>query len=230
MANLVLKSFLSSSTAVTSPVLGSAGTVRGTPSFTTAMKFATGMTTSSNSNNATFPCGVVGDKGCCEFFLKTIVNVTNGAPAGGGYPSLVGWKDNGSSNYIQISLYQAPYYFFIQMFNGGTGHAYQLAAGTWLANSINHIAVVWNTAGITGLGTKKVAVFLNNTEIASSTTGFGTYGTATGVLHVGTRENDTEHMEGSTMENIHWWQIDKTDFKDVINNRRGGLNDQVIIC
>jgi hypothetical protein len=222
----VLYSRLGAIGQVTTPVIGSAGSEIGSPSYA-SVKFGNGLSTLTGGGSVglTFPFSYTG-KHTFDFWYKPNFDYN----AGTGFLTLLHIPSI-SSGYLRIGFDKSTTDKFFTYVPDGTGAAkfVRWDQGAFSADDLIHIAWVVDKDGIDGSSNTQ-RFYVNGsaaTSIAGDTTEDGTiYSTSVGSLtqYIGKFSTANQTQDGGidNYKEYDYAKIDQSDRED----ERGGLNDQ----
>ena len=202
-----LWSKLESDNDVTSPQIGSAGTVVGSPTYE-AVKFGNGILVNADGEGCYFPNSMIPhSKGALEFWLKLDWEMVNGAsPA-----DTQIFFDVGEEAGNRLTLYADASSLNLRVVPGG-----YIANDTTTdkaANAVFHIGVTWDNTGSDIGSSKTLRITVDDVETASVTDTW-TAGSFTNNLYLGVYAADqTLHLDGR-IDNIKIYDHCKLDFSD----------------
>jgi len=195
---------------VTSPQIGTGGSVIGSPTYPAA-KFNNGLLSDVDSEGCKFPTGANNinlDKGTIELWAKMKF-----APNHGAYHYF--WSFDDASNggvYLYFSYTEDD--FVARVRSGGASTIIATSAGlSWNVDDLLHVAVTWDREGNDIGASKTLALYVNNVEVASSTTTWAA-DTVLADLIVGLHGNETTLHSDMVIDNIKIHDVCKTDFSD----------------
>ena len=203
---------LESNSDITSPQTGPAGTLIGTPTYSTC-KFDNGVYINANNEGYKFQnigTTIAMNKGTVGCWLKTDYNVTNGAPSDGARHFILDYWINANNRIIL--------YFYLDAIKlirkvGGSDVILADTTSDWSAGDVVHLAVVWDKdAGFDGA--KTMALYVNGIQSASLTTALPACADSEDAyVHIGIQENGTYPTDG-VIDNLKIYDYCKTAFTD----------------
>jgi len=202
-ASLLLWSRMGAAGEITSPEVGEAGSITG--GAYVACKFDNGFEIDANSEYIRFDnSDVPTTKGRIEFWYKPYYDKDDSS-----YHTL--FRIDAAPHYIALRFdHNTDKLDFYIVGDGGTAQC--LWEPTWSANDLVHIAVVWDKdAGFDGA--KTIAIYVNNVQVASDTSAFGTPAWGANDLYVGNRAGNDRDADG-IIDNFKIWDDTATDFSD----------------
>lgn len=204
---LVLYSTLDDATSLSQPVVGSAATISGTPTFQ-AVKFNNGIYGANTGNNAYFTY-TTPSAFCIEFWCKALAASTTDGHI---------WAP-GATNYFEMQMFSNN--FYVSVYQSGFTSRY-LFPLTFSSSEVFHLLVVFDT----GAG-NKIRLFKNASEIS---VGSKALDSAWG--SVATRMQLFGVTAYGVSDNLKTWSnASATTIADInknINNKRHGLKDQLM--
>lgn len=195
---------------ITSPQLGTGGSVIGSPTYV-ASKFNNGILSDVNSEGckfSTFDNNINLNKGTIEFWAKMKF-----ASEDADYRCL--W-DFLNTSYGGIYLYYISTvdYFTVAVFSGGSQVlAINTPGMSWSVDDLIHFAVTWDREGNDIGSSKTIALYIDNVEKVSSTTTWSA-DTVEAILAVGVRSSEVSWHSDVVIDNIKTYDTCKIDFSD----------------
>lgn len=206
-----LWSKLGSAGEITSPCIGAAGTVVGSPTYP-ASKFGNGILSNVDGEGCYFPTGantINHNKGTIECWSKI-----NFAPTDAAYHYLwyfLRWESGYGG--IEVRFDPSVDKFIVEVNKDQTMQVkIDSGAFSWSAGTLAHFAVTWDRAGNDIGGGKTLSLRINNVEYASSTTTWATT-TVRANLWVGCRVDAGLHSD-MVVDNLKTYDGCITNFTD----------------
>ena len=206
----ILKSYLDSNADVTSPQIGSAGSVVGSPTYP-SVKFNGGIYNSTYGNHAVFPLTFDTNLMTIDFWVKNDYDISDGQLSSGPYHACLQFLTG--STWTLLTFYSTAEKTSIETLAGGYQehifNGYSVTAGTPF-----HMGIVFNASGIGG-GSDKLRLYINNSMVYSSTTAVHQH-TGTGTLTVIAQPDVWPISAHMAVDNIRVRDAEVTDFSDYL--------------
>lgn len=200
---------------ITSPQIGPAGTVDGSPTYA-ACKFNNGLYSNANGEGYHFTnTGTIisGNIGCIEFWFKPDYNLVNGVPSDAARHLFFNLNTAATPPELGAFIHPTTGFYFYRRDDANTFVSAIDITSNWTAGDLVHIAFVWDKdAGFDG--TKTMAIYIDEVQTVSTTTALGVYtDDATDVVYVAMFYDGLYPID-AVMDNLWMWDIAKTDFSD----------------
>jgi len=193
---------LESASDITSPQIGTAGVLQGTPPYNPC-KFNNGMEANNGVEGFLLPVAgnaITVDKGTVEFWFKPFF-----LPTDAGYHDIIyGF----GVRRIRIYFSNVSNNFNVDI---GAGPSLIITSITWSINDLIHFGITWDKDGNDIGGGKTVAIYIDNVLEDSSIVTW-TSGALSANLQIGWR--DASYYAEGIIDNLKFHEECKTDFSD----------------
>jgi len=204
-----LWSKLGSAGEITSPEIGTAGSVVGSPTYPAA-KFGNGILSNADSEGCTFPTAansINHDKGTIEFWAKL-----NFEPNDADNHMFVTNYDGAGSGGFEFGFKQSIDDFRLQLYHDAGNFFIDTTGETWSSGDLIHFAIVWDRTGTDIGDSKTLVLYINGIEKVSSTTTWNA-DNINANLYVGTDRGGSQHSD-AVIDNLKTYNVCKLSFND----------------